>query len=243
MGTVRRALIVDDEAPARELLRALLACHRNVDVVGEADCATDAASLYMDLRPDIVFLDVQMPDGDGFSLLPKLRPIPAVIFVTAYDKFAVRAFEVNAVDYLLKPVRAERLADALQRIEHLPSPARGGPYSHDDRIFLRSDSEMRLVFVTQIAGIKADGNYTRVHLTDGSSAFIRRGITQWERLLPVPYFLRVDRSLILHLRAVRRLVIAADHDAAEVEGLGSPTILSQRASSRLRRALRELNAV
>jgi two-component system LytT family response regulator len=243
MGTVLRALIVDDEAPARELLRALLGCHRNVEVVGEADCAAAAASLYTDLRPDIVFLDVQMPNGDGFSLLPKLRPIPAVIFVTAYDKFAVRAFEVNAVDYLLKPVRAERLADALQRIEHLTSPSQAGPYSHDDQIFLRSDSEMRLVFITQIAGIEAEGNYTRIHLADGSSAFIRRGITEWEKLLPTPFFLRVDRSLILHLRAVRRIVIETDHDAAEVDGFGSPIILSQRASRCLRRALRELNAV
>jgi two-component system, LytTR family, response regulator len=243
MGTVLRALIVDDEAPARELLGALLACHRNVEVVGEADCATAAASLYADLRPDIVFLDVQMPNGDGFSLLPKLRPMPAVIFVTAYDKFAVRAFEVNAVDYLLKPVRPERLADALQRIVHSPTPVQMGPYSYDDRIFLRSDSEMRLVFVTQITAIEADGNYTRVHLADGSSAFVRRGITEWERLLPTPFFLRIDRSLILHLRAVRKIVIETDQDVAEVEGFGSPIILSRRASIRLRRALRELRAV
>ena len=155
----------------------------------------------------------------------------------------MRAFEVNAVDYLLKPIRAERLADALERIEHLPNLAQAGPYSHDDQFFFHSDSEMRLVFVTQISGIEAEGNYTRVHLADGSSAFIRRGITEWLRLLPAPYFQRVDRSLILNLRSVRRVISQTDHDAVEVEGFGSPIILSRRASRRLRRALRELNAV
>ena len=129
MPTVLRALIIDDEAPARDLLWALLADHPNVKVVGEANCATAAASLYADLRPEVVFLDVHMPNGDGFSLLPKLQPMPAVIFVTAYDRFAVRAFEVNAVDYLLKPIRSDRLADALQRIFHRPRPLQMGPYS------------------------------------------------------------------------------------------------------------------
>ena len=243
MRTVLRALIIDDEAPARDLLWALLADHPNVKVVGEANCATAAASLYADLRPEIVFLDVQMPNGDGFSLLPKLQPMPAVIFVTAYDRFAVRAFEVNAVDYLLKPIRSERLADALQRIVHRPRPLQVGPYSHDDQIFLRSDSKMRLVFVAQITGIEADGNYTRIHLADGSSAFIRRGITEWETLLPKPFFLRADRSLIVHLQAVRKIVIETDQVAAEVEGFASPIMLSHRASIRLRRALRELKAV
>ena len=104
MPTPLRALIVDDEAPARELLRALLAVHTNVEVVGEACSVSTAATLCGDLQPNLIFLDVQMPGGDGFSLLGKLDPLPAIIFVTGYDKFAVRAFEVNAVDYLLKPV-------------------------------------------------------------------------------------------------------------------------------------------
>jgi len=93
-----RTMIVDDEAPAREFLGDLLSAHPHVKIVGEANSAGSAASLFADLRPNLVFLDVQMPDGDGFSLLPKLDPLPAIIFVTAFDAFAVRAFDVNAID-------------------------------------------------------------------------------------------------------------------------------------------------
>jgi len=157
MRTVLRALIVDDEAPARELLRALLASHRNVEVVGEANCIAAAASLYTDLRPEIVFLDVQMPNGDGFSLLPKLRPMPAVIFVTAYEKFAVRAFEVNAVDYLLKPFRPERLADALQRIVHSPKPVQVGHIYTRTRFFSAQTQKCAWCLLLKLAESKLMG--------------------------------------------------------------------------------------
>ena len=180
MQTLLRALIVDSEAPARELLQDMLATHRNVRVVGEANSAPTAVSLYEDLHPNLVFMDVQMPKGDGFSLLPKLQPLPAIIFVTACDQFAVRAFEVDAVDYLLKPVRPERLANALQRVVHSQKPAQAERLSYDDKILLDSDTEMRVVFVGEISEIVAEGNYTRVHLADGSSSFVRRGISQWD---------------------------------------------------------------
>ena len=96
-----RSLIVDDEVPAREHLMQLLECHCNVKIVGEANSVATAAALSRDLQPNLIFLDVKLPGGDGFSLLSKLDPLPAIIFVTGYDEFAVRAFEVNAVDYLL----------------------------------------------------------------------------------------------------------------------------------------------
>src|SRR4029434_3339247 len=122
--------------------------------------------------------------GDGFSLLPKLKPLPSVIFVTASDDFAVKAVEVDAVDYLLKPVRPERLANALQRVVHSQKPAQAERLSYDDKILLDSDEEMRVVFVAEISGIVAEGNYTRVHLADGSTCFVRRGISQWDCMLP-----------------------------------------------------------
>ena len=145
-------------------------------------------------------MDVKMPKGDGFALLPKLKPLPAIIFVTACDEFAVKAFEVDAVDYLLKPVRPERLANALQRVVHSQKPSQAERLSYDDKILLDADEEMRVVFVAEISGITAEGNYTRVQLADGSSSFVRRGITQWDLMLPKAFFLRVERSLIIHLR-------------------------------------------
>jgi two-component system LytT family response regulator len=244
MQTPLRALIVDSEAPARELLQDMLATHRNVRVVGEANSAPTALSLYEALHPNLLFMDVRMPKGDGFSILPKLKPLPSVIFVTASDDFAVKAFEVDAVDYLLKPVRPERLANALQRVVHSQKPSQAERLSYDDRILLDSDDEMRLVFVTEISGITAEGNYTRIQLADGSSSFVRRGITQWDCMLPKPFFVRVERSLIIHLQAVRK-VIAQDRDdvSVEVEGFKELLVVGRRGSFRLRRALREFNAL
>lgn len=123
-----RTVIVDDEAPAREVLCDLLSAHSNVKVIGEADSVANAISIYQELRPNLVFLDAQLGDGEGFDLLPKLAPVPAIIFVTAYDQFAFRAFEANALDYLLKPPHPTRLANALERIVYQPPDTGTGPY-------------------------------------------------------------------------------------------------------------------
>lgn len=241
MNEILRAIVVDDELPARELMRQMLRNHPNVKLVGEAGSAADAVELFLDMRPDVVFLDVQMPGGDGFSILPKLQPLPAIIFVTAFEEFAVRAFEVNAIDYLLKPVRGERLAAALHRVVYLPRPSPKERYRPGDRIFLESDSEMRVVFVAEISGIDAEGNYSRVHVTDGSSLFMRRNMAEWEALLPAPPFIRVNRSLILNCRAVEKVEVQGrDQVVVEVQGYTSPEILSRRGFDRLRKALRAL---
>ncbi len=237
---VLRALIVDDEAPAREALHDLLSAHRNVKVVGEADSAAAAASLCGVLRPDLVFLDVQMPKGDGFSILPKLQPLPAIIFVTAYDQFAVRAFDVNAIDYLLKPVDPERLTRALGRAFHAPRPAAAKPYALADRIILRGDSEMVSVFVPEVTGIIADENYTRVCLAGARPIFIRRGISEWESLLPKPPFLRAHRSLIINLDALTVVKIEDGDLIVAIRGFEEPLALGRRASRRVKRAIQEL---
>ena len=232
MQTLLRTLIIDSEAPARELLQDMLAPHRNVRVVGEANSAPSAVSLYEDLHPNLIFMDVQMPKGDSFSILPKLQPLPAIIFVTACDEFAVKAFEVDAVDYLLKPLRPERLANALQRVVYSQKPAQEDRLAYDDKILLDSDDEMRIVFVAEISGIVAEGNYTRVHLADGSSVFVRRGISRWACMLPKPFFVRVDRSFIIRLEGVRK-VVAQDRDevSVEVEGFSEPLKQEHHASS------------
>ncbi len=154
----RRALIVDDEAPARELLSILLASHPEVRIVGKAASVSEASAQFQALTPDLIFLDVQMPKKDGFSLLPELSPLPDIIFVTAYDNFAVKAFEVNAVDYLVKPIREDRLALALMRL-FTPAERKAKPYTQDDRIFLYTDQELRVVVAQEITLIEAEGNY------------------------------------------------------------------------------------
>jgi two-component system LytT family response regulator len=187
----------------------------------------------------LIFLDVKLQGGDGFSLLSKLDPLPAIIFVTGYDEFAVRAFEVNAVDYLLKPVNPHRLADALQRIIHAPPQTPRKPFLPNDRIFLRNAKKVRVVYVSQISGIKAEENYTDVFVSDGSTVFMRRTISEWEGLLPKPPFFTPRRSLIVNLQAVGNLVLESRAEISfKLEGRPNSLKLGQRPAARLRKALR-----
>jgi len=252
-----RALLVDDEPPARDVLRRLLTAQPGVTVIGEARSVADAAEQCARLRPDVVFLDVQMPRADGFALLPLLTPpLPEIVFVTAHDAFAVRAFEVNAADYLLKPIDAARLTRALARLAP-PSattptldastaasaasraPA-ATPLTATDTIFLRTDQSFQTVPITALTHIEAQENYTRVHLADGSALLLRRAMADWETLLPASHFVRVERSLIVNRAAVLRLdVISRDVAHAHVAGRRDPLVLARRASLRLRQALEE----
>lgn len=239
-----RTLLVDDEPPARDLLRRLLAPHAHqIEIVGEARSVADAAAKCAALRPDLLFLDVQMPREDGFALLPRLAaPPPAVIFVTAYDEFAVRAFEVNALDYLLKPITAERLARSLQRLRKIPAidvPAAPAPaLTATDSILLRSDRSARLTAVAAITHIEAEENYSRVHLADAPPVLVRRTMGDWETLLPRDLFVRVERSLLVNRTAVREIdLISRDLAHARLAGRATPLPLARRASLRLRQAL------
>lgn len=237
-----RAVIVDDEAPARDLLRELLSRCPSVRIIGEANSVANAIALCLDLRPNLLFLDVDLGDGEGFDVLPRLDPIPAVIFITAYDQFAVRAFEVNAIDYLLKPVRFDRLSHALERIARQPQPVGVEKLLEDDRIFLRSDSQLRVVFVTEISGVEAQENYSMVHLVDGDNMLIRRTISEWEKLLPKQHFLKTHRSLIVNLQHIQKIVMEdRDEISVFVTGFSYPTRLGRRSAIRLRRAMRQPN--
>jgi len=235
-----RILIVDDEPRARERLRDLLECRFHLHVIGEANSVASATALCRDLQPNLVFLDVQMPGGDGFTLLSKIEPLPAVIFVTAYDEFAIRAFEVNAVDYLLKPVNPKRLADALQRIIHAPPATQTGIFTPTDRIFLPGDNTNRVVVVPEISGIKAQGNYTDVLISDGSKVFMRRTISEWESRLPTSLFFCPHRSLIVNMQAVCDLILES-RDELKFKLSGHPEVitLGREPGARLRKALRQ----
>ncbi|MBN8710207.1 MAG: hypothetical protein BGO12_19950 [Verrucomicrobia bacterium 61-8] len=237
MNPIRRALIVDDEDDARAKLRKLLALHPEVEIVGEADNVIEAIAQFHAHRPNLIFLDVQMPKRDGFSLLPELRPAPDIIFVTAYDTFAVKAFEVNAADFLLKPISAERLALALAQFDRR-TPRKAKPFARDDRVFLYSDLEVRVVLATDITHIEAEGNYCRVHMANKESLLVRRAMTEWKRLLPERYFLRVNRSTLINLYAVEKILPLPNHHATVSFIGGSGTIeLSRIPSRRLRKGV------
>ncbi|HVU24504.1 MAG TPA: LytTR family DNA-binding domain-containing protein [Opitutus sp.] len=242
MNPTLRTLIVDDERLARKRLRSLLTAHPEIAVIGEAATVREAAAVAALEHPALVLLDVQMPPDTGFDLLPLLpSPPPAIVFTTAHDVFAVRAFEVSAVDYLLKPVSPERLAAALERVRlgrHSAPPFAGPPLASDETLILQSGDRVRRVALTEIAAVAADGHYSRVYLANEPAMFVQRGINSWAAQLPEPGFLRVDRSLIVNLARVRALdVQSRDAAALTLAAVGGPLALGRSATSRLRAAL------
>jgi len=243
-----RALLVDDERLARKYLRQLLAEHADVTVVGEAGTVAAAAALAAELRPDVIFLDVQMPPESGFDLLPLLSPAPAVVFVTAHDQFALRAFAASAADYLLKPVAPERLALALHHARHgriqpaavsAPPTAVPTALDLDDTLILRDTGRLRRVRLGDIAAIVAEGGYTHVHLAEERTMFIPRSMSSWAPQLPAPPFLRADRSLFVNLSRIARLDIRSRDDGQlTLDAAGGPTLPLRRvALAQIRSAL------
>ncbi|GAA5121015.1 response regulator transcription factor [Luteolibacter yonseiensis] len=203
-----RALVIDDEPVARLEMRRLLKSHPQIEVVGEAENAGTALDLIAELGPDLLFLDIQMPGTNGFELLDSIPlPVPRIIFCTAYDAHALRAFEVNAIDYLLKPVDPARLSQALLRLAPkagtaLPAEAPPEePLLESDRVLLKNESRSWLAPVRSIWLLTADGNYTHVHF-DGHKVLLNRSLQSLERRLPKSLFFRVSRSQIVNLKSV-----------------------------------------
>lgn len=209
------ALIIDDDPLACELLRAHLArMVPAVEVVAEVGTTRDAAAVLERGDYDLVFLDVQLIGGSGFDLVPLVRPDAAIVFVTGRDDHAVRAFEVNAVDYIVKPVTAARLAQALKRIgREAVEPEKR--FKSSDRIFLRGAAAGgRFVSVGEIVAIVSSENYSEVHLADGGRWFVRRTMDAWEHLLPCEIFARVHRTAIANLGAIERVERNEDENTA-----------------------------
>jgi two-component system LytT family response regulator len=200
-----KALLIDDERLARSELRRLLAAHPDIEIVGEAVDVEDAAQKVAELKPGLLFLDVQMPGADGFSLLERLEPpLPAVIFTTAYDEFAVKAFEFNALDYLLKPVDPNRLIAALERLRHHESTVPGGAAGQplrlalEDKVFVREGDRCWFVAVKNIRLLESEGNYTRLHFDDQKPQLFRSLTAMEERLDPRSFF-RANRKQVINL--------------------------------------------
>jgi two-component system LytT family response regulator len=213
-----KAVIVDDERLAREELRALLRNAPDVEILGEAANVTEAITLLESTQPDVIFLDIEMPGRTGFELLSALPKIPAeVVFVTAYDSFALRAFSVNALDYLMKPVHPARLADTLARLRsRLSAPQRdaaevgsepeasSSPLGEDDQFFLRDGDRCWFVPVRSLMFVEAAGSHTRVYLQDGKP-LLHRSLAALEARLPGSLFLRANRSQLVNRLFITRV--------------------------------------
>ena len=220
MSPRTRAVIVEDEVPARRFLASLLAVRDDIECVGEAGNGEEAVELIRRLEPQLVFLDVQLPGLDGFQVLNQLGGVlpAAVIFVTAYDEYALEAFGVHAVDYLLKPFDAERLDRAIQHASHwIHGGASGdtgvrmdevirllhGIRGSLDRLPVRSDGKVRFVELHEIHWIEAAGKHVRVHA--GQTHEMRIGLTDLEKRLPGDRFIRIHRSAIVNVSRIKEV--------------------------------------
>ncbi len=230
-----RALLVDDERLARRELRSLLAEHADVEVIAEADCVDAAARVVNSDRPDVIFLDVQLTYESGFDLLARLENAPRVVFVTAYDRHALRAFDVNALDYLLKPVHPDRLARALDRLRDAPVTTEGArALGYDDRVWLADGAGSRFVAVREVVCVRSAGDYSEVVLEDGATVLVNRPLKSWEERLPATHFTRIHRGSIVNLAFVEGLEHTGEGCAVRLRGLADPLPMSRRYAARVR---------
>jgi two-component system LytT family response regulator len=223
-----RTLIVDDEPLARESIRVLLERDRDIEIVGECS-GVDAAALVARTRPHIMFLDVQMPEIDGFDLLGRIgeQAVPAVVFVTAYDAFAIKAFEVQALDYLLKPFDDARFMRTLERAKaralEPPSKSAGG---YRQRFLVRVRERLVVVNATDIDWIEAADYYVSIH-SGGHAYLLREPLADLEKELDPAAFFRAHRSAIVNLGRIREIHPLFHGDSMLVLTDGSQVKLSR----------------
>jgi len=194
-----KVFVVDDSRLARQELKQQLAKHQDIEIVGEAENVEQAAELVNKADVDLLLLDIDLPDGTGFDLLEKLSTVPQVIFVTAFNDFAIKSFEYNALDYLLKPVRQERLDTALAKVTIAFEQS---VLDIDQRIFIKDRDDCYFVPLSDVYAFEAMGNYTRLYLKDGSPS-IYKPISAVAERLDDKVFFRASRSWIINVKFIK----------------------------------------
>lgn len=206
-----KTLIIDDSRLARNELKRLLKEFDNVQIVGEAASADEAKEKINELKPDLIFLDIQMPGKNGFELLEELEVLPEVIFSTAYDEYALKAFEYNALDYLVKPVQKQRLAgsvskvyDKIKKRENEQNSNQEGILTINDQVFVKDGERCWFVQLAEIRLFEVSGNYTTVYF-DTSKPMITRTLNYLESRLDEKTFFRANRQQIINLKWIERI--------------------------------------
>jgi two-component system, LytTR family, response regulator len=225
-----KAVIIDDERLARVELRRLLAQHPEITVAGEARNGQEALKLVPELAPGLLFLDIQMPGMSGFDLLERLEDVPPVIFTTAYDEYALKAFEVNALDYLVKPIAPARLAAALAKVRPRAAPARL------EQVFVRDGDRCWIVRVPEIFLLESEGNYTRVYFKN-EHPLIRRSLNALEAQLDPTVFFRAGRKQMVNLKWIEKSDLGVTGGLTLTLRGGRTVEMSRRQSARLREFL------
>ena len=237
MKTFIKSIIVDDEELARDDLKALLKDFPEIEIAGEAETADDAKILIKKLSPDLIFLDIQMPGKSGFEMLEDIQTEAKIIFVTAYDEFAIRAFEVNAKDYLLKPVNKERLSRAVERIktEQESEDNIQTNLLFTDSIFLSVNNHYQLVRVSSIIKITSAGNYSEIYTSSKVKGLVLKSLKEWEARLPASYFVRIHRNAIINLEFVDHVEGWFNYSyKVFLKEIDDPLVISRRYAARLK---------
>ncbi len=235
-----KAIIVDDERLARNDLKNMLVNYDNIEIVSETEDVNGTIDIIDQLKPDVIFLDIQMPGESGFDLFDRINVSSKVIFVTAYDEYAIRAFEVNALDYLLKPVHPGRLARSIEKLE-LAEESQQDPdreLDYDDRLFITIDNHMVFLNLKKIICIIAAGDYSEIVTADGKKGLVLKSMKAWEKRLPEKYFIRIHRSTIINMEYMDHLEDWFNYSyRVHLKGLKTPLVMSRRYGMKLKHLL------
>ena len=210
-----KTIVIDDERLAREELKSILKDFNEIDVIDEAQNGDEGIEKIKKHRPDLIFLDVSMPGMTGFEMLKKLDEIPHVIFVTAYDEYALKAFEVNALDYLLKPVDLDRLNEAIEKLKNSEDhdfesavseklDRKNRPLGIDDKVFIKDGEKCYFVELSEVRMLESDGNYVKVYFGN-SRPLILRSLNSFEERLDQEHFFRANRKFIINLNWIEKV--------------------------------------
>jgi len=237
MKATHRAIIVDDEELARADLKIILDDFSEIEIIGEADSVEQAKLMIDELKPDLIFLDIQMPGKSGFDLLEEIEISIKIIFITAYDEFAIRAFEISATDYLLKPVNKKRLSLAL---EHLNSDQEvevdnQKKFENNDNVFLMVNSHYKFIKISTITKITAAGNYSEIFTSSKIKGLVLKSLKYWESKLPDNCFVRIHRKTIINLDYVSHVEEWFNYSyKVYLKDIDEPLVISRRYASKLK---------
>ncbi|WDO11724.1 LytTR family DNA-binding domain-containing protein [Flavobacterium sp. WW92] len=202
-----KAVIVEDSRLARNELKELIKNHPEIEIIGEAENVDSGFQLINSVQPDLLFLDINMPEKDGFELLEMLDRVPITVFTTAFDEYAIKSFEYNALDYLLKPINPKRFARAIEKVSANlieKEEKNSKKLTLNNQIFLRDGEKCWLVKIADIYLFEVDGNYTKIFFQD-EKAIISKSLNQIEEKLPEDYFFRANRNQIINMEYIGKI--------------------------------------
>ena len=238
MSKVLKAIVVDDERLARLNLINLLESHNEIRIVAEANSCESAINMLDKHKPDLIFLDIQLSGETGFDMLDKINSDIKIVFVTAYEEYAIRAFEINAVDYLLKPINPDRLTDTVARltnreIQHEQEVQR---FSYKDSVFVKlNSSTSKFIHISSIVCLEPVGNHSKIKLDNNTSCLVLKTLKQWIKELPEENFVQIHRSSIVNIGCIERIErYSVKYHRLYLQNIAEPLEISRRYLSNLK---------